>query len=340
MSSPISEKNNKLYYVLIFCGILLIAGILSLFIPTRYFVMSPGLAQELSPMVTVEEGIKGRTKGDFMLTAVSSRRASVWDYVYINLTHPAGYDLAPIGEELPSGVDMEQYLERMAELMEESKLQAQAVAFREAGYDVEVSGDGVEVVEIISGGSAEDKLKTGDIIVEIDGVEVEFAPDAVKYIRRNDVGDEVEVTVLRNDKRHSYTLETVELENAPGKPSIGVLITTKNLEYSFPSEVKFETRNIVGPSAGSMFTLEIYNQLSSEDITHGKRIAGTGTISSEGEIGRIDGVLQKIMAAEEAGADMFIVPEENYQDIKEYESSIKIVTAGSIEEVVDYLENH
>ncbi|MFW6238281.1 MAG: PDZ domain-containing protein [Halanaerobiales bacterium] len=340
MSSPSSEEKSRLYYVILFCGIILIAGILSLFIPTRYFVMSPGLAQELSPMITVEEGVKGRTKGDFMLTAVSSRRASVWDFCYLTLIQPEGYELIPIGEELPPGVDMEQYLEQMAELMEESKLQAQAVAFRQAGYEVEVSGDGVEVVDILAGGSAEEKLQDGDIIVEIDGKKVEFAPDAVKLIRRHDMGEEVEITVLRDEEKISYTLQTVEMESAPGKPSIGILITTKNLEYSFPGEVHFETRDIVGPSAGSMFALEIYNQLSPEDITRGRRIAGTGTISSTGEIGRIDGVVQKIMAAENADADMFIVPEENYRDIEDYESSIKLVTAGSIEEVIEYLENH
>ena len=135
-------------------------------------------------------------------------------------------------------------------------------------------------------------------------------------------------------------MKTVELEGSPGKPSIGVLITTKNLEYIFPREVMFETRNIIGPSAGSMFAMEIYNQLSPVDITHGKKIAGTGTISSEGEIGRIGGALQKIMTAENADADMFIVPKDNYDDIKHYDADIKVITVENIEQIISHLENH
>ena len=45
-------------------------------------------------------------------------------------------------------------------------------------------------------------------------------------------------------------------------------------------KVKVKTDEIGGPSAGLMFSLEIYNQFTKEDLTKGYQIAGTGTIDS------------------------------------------------------------
>ena len=57
--------------------------------------------------------------------------------------------------------------------------------------------------------------------------------------------------------------------------------------------MKIDSHEIGGPSAGLMFTLEIYNQLVDEDLTRGHEIAGTGTINEKGEIGPIGGIQQK-----------------------------------------------
>ncbi len=59
-----------------------------------------------------------------------------------------------------------------------------------------------------------------------------------------------------------------------------------------------------------MFSLEIYNQLMEEDLTKGYKIAGTGTIDSEGTVGPIGGIDQKIVAADKAGAEIFFAPNE------------------------------
>ncbi len=321
-----------------FIGILIIIFIVINFIPTKYSVMKPGVAKKLSEIITVENGYKIENGGQIMLTAVESKRATVWDYIYISLFKPTGQELEAVVEQLPPGMDMEKYISIMAELMEESKLKAQAVAFKEAGYEVEVSGEGALVVEVLETGSAYGKLKKDDIIKEIDGKNVEFATDAVDLIRKHNIGEEVKIKVLREKEELYFKLKTVEIENNPGVASIGVMITTKNLNYNFPLEVDFVTKNIVGPSAGGMFTLEIYNQLIKKDITMGKSIAGTGTISLEGEIGRIDGIIQKVMAAEEAGADIFITPEENYEEARRASVSIELVPVNYFSDILEYLD--
>lgn len=321
-------------------GIIIILFIVMNFIPTGYYVMSPGIAQELSPMITVEDGNKGESRGDFLLTAVASQKATVWDYIYISLFKPNGKQLDPIQDELPPGVDMEEYIQIMAELMDESKLHSQAVAFNEAGYDYEVTGEGARVVEILDEGSARDKLSEGDIIVGVEGKEVDFATDAVDYIRENKIGDNIAIEVLRDGKVKEFDLETVEIKNNPDKASIGVLITTENLNYKFPRNVNFKTDNIVGPSAGSVFALEIYNQLTPEDITKNNRIAGTGSISSDGEIGKIDGVTQKVLAAEKVEADIFLAPEANYDEARAAASEIKVISVKNFSDAIESLEKN
>lgn len=331
-----NKSLKKLYSRLI--GIVFILFVISHFVPIPYQVMQPGIAAELSPMIEVKDGYENQ--GEFLLTAVSSRRAVAWDYFYIKFFAPEDKELTAISEQLPEDMEMDQYIELMAELMEESKLQAQAVAFRQAGYEVEVSGEGAEVVEVMEDGSAHNNLKKEDLITAVDDKKVEMAADAVNIIKNRDIGDVVKITVLRGGEELEFNLKTVELEGNEGNPSIGVLIRSKGLDYKIPREVKFETENIIGPSAGSMFSMEIYNQLTELDITAGKKIAGTGTISLDGEVGRIDGVKYKIMTAKEAGVDLFIVPEENYETASQFAGSLKLLEVKTIEDIINYLEKN
>ena len=62
--------------------------------------------------------------------------------------------------------------------------------------------------------------------------------------------------------------------------------------------VTVNTDEIGGPSAGFMFSLEIYNQLTEDDLTRGYNIAGTGTIAPNGKVGEIGGIHQKVIAAD------------------------------------------
>ena len=67
-------------------------------------------------------------------------------------------------------------------------------------------------------------------------------------------------------------------------------------------KVKIDAGSIGGPSAGMMFTLEIYSQITGKDLRQGREIAGTGTINEDGSIGQIGGVdkklLQQVMRAQ------------------------------------------
>ncbi|MDN5312485.1 MAG: Lon-like protease, partial [Thermoanaerobacteraceae bacterium] len=120
---------------------------------------------------------------------------------------------------------------------------------------------------------------------------------------------------------------------------IGVYITTLNWKPILPLNIKIDTGEIGGPSAGSMFALEILNQLSPEDLTKGKKIAGTGTISLNGDIGEIGGIQQKVVAAHRDGAEIFFAPEKNAKDAMEAAKKlgIKVVSVKKLDDILDYL---
>jgi len=96
-------------------------------------------------------------------------------------------------------------------------------------------------------------LKAGDVIVEVDGEEVEDTKDVQKIIRGMDVGDNVKVTVLRDRDRKSFDVEVGESEdtkhfgstwnlNIPDLPKMNIRIPkTKGLHqgldvYNFDSD--------------------------------------------------------------------------------------------------------
>lgn len=105
-------------------------------------------------------------------------------------------------------------------------------------------------------------------------------------------------------------------------------------------KINIDAGKIGGPSAGSMFALQIFNSLTKQDLTQGYKITGTGTINLKGEIGRIDGVKQKIATAKEQGAKVFFSPQANYQQAKQMTGQgVKIVPVETFSDIINYLQD-
>jgi PDZ domain-containing protein len=73
-------------------------------------------------------------------------------------------------------------------------------------------------------------------------------------------------------------------------------------------KISIDTSDIGGPSAGLAMTLAIVDELTPGDLTGGKQIAVTGTISPDARVGEIGGIEQKAVTAHAAHAALFIVP--------------------------------
>ena len=318
-------------------GILLILFVAVNFIPSQYFISEPGPAMDLSEMINVEDSYRDDDWGGFYLTSVSQKRASFWDVAILYLFPSENKELIPVRSAIPPGMSESEYLNLMHEMMVESQLSAQAVAYRELGYDVEMRGEGVKVVDLVEDGQAEDILEPDDIIIKINDREVELASQAVELIKSYPIGTEIVLEVKRGEDTERFEITTGEHPEEAGRSSLGIYITTAGLDYEMPEYTDFTSENIVGPSAGIMFSLEIYNQLTEEDITRGERYAGTGTINFDGEIGRVGGERLKIIGAEKAEIDTFILPEEHGVSLENLGLEIEIIESPEFRDLLDQL---
>ena len=329
-------KENKLTVALIAAFIVL--GILFLY-PINYYVVSPGIAKDIAPMVKIK-GKSYSTQGAIMLTTVSMKRANMIDYCWVKIFNPELYKLQSM-DFLPENVKLNEYFDLMKEMMKESQLKAQAIALEQVGYHPQITGQGVKIVQVLEKSDGYGRLQEGDIIVGVDGTKVQLLTETVAEIRDRQLGDKVQITVKREEKKKKYSIKTKALKKNSQDPSIGVLIAPYKRKYDFPIKIEIDAGKIGGPSAGSMFALEIYNQLTAADITAGVKVAGTGTIDLNGKIGKIDGIKQKIAAAQKEGAKLFFVLAGNWQEAQTMvDREIKLVKADKFIDIINYLNNN
>jgi uncharacterized protein len=77
-------------------------------------------------------------------------------------------------------------------------------------------------------------------------------------------------------------------------------------EYDIIYSVQANASSVEGPSAGA--ALGIATILELENITVNKKVTITGTLSDDGKIGKVSGVVAKAEAAKNLGMDMILVP--------------------------------
>jgi PDZ domain-containing protein len=64
-----------------------------------------------------------------------------------------------------------------------------------------------------------------------------------------------------------------------------------------------------------MWALGLYELMTPGDLTGGRTIAGTGTIDLQGQVGPIGGIRDKVVAAQRAGASIFLAPADDMADL-------------------------
>jgi PDZ domain-containing protein len=199
---------------------------------------------------------------------------------------------------------------------------AKAVALEELGQEVPAA---VQVALIAEDGAAKGKLLVRDIFKEVDGKPVETPEDVVEGVKKHDDGSPVAFTILR-DKRELTV--RIKPEVTDGTPRVGVHL---GLGYEFPFTINLRVDpNVGGPSAGLMFALAIYDTLTPGSLTGGQAIAGTGELLPDGSVGAIGGIEQKIAGAEEAGAELFLVPADNCPDVRDIDTDVRLVKATTM----------
>lgn len=273
-----------------------------------YLVLGPGPTADVSEDVSIEGTWSEENSGTYLLTTVSTWRPNTFGFLWARLQ---GRDVVPLAQVIPPGQTSEEYSSVQREVFRESRVLAAAAAARAAGMNVAVRGSGAVVEAILDDSPAQGVLRPGDVIVSVNGERIRLATDLQRVIGSRGPGTVVEITIQRDDGDREVTLETARLPEAlvDARSGIGVAVSTRDFDLELPFEVTFNDTNIGGPSAGLAYALAITDMLQRRDYAEGT-IGASGTIALTGEVGRVGGLPQKAVALQKAGAELFLLPQE------------------------------
>jgi Lon-like protease len=223
----------------------------------------------------------------------------------------------------PSGQTQQQVVQEDTEEMTGSQQDATAAALCQLNIPYKT----VDTVQTtLKGKPAYGVLKPGDQIVAVNGTVVNCRNDLVAMIRATKPGSEITLTVLRHGHSMKFRLKTADVQ---GESVVGVELAPTT--FVFPFTVKFNISKIGGPSAGMMFALGIIDKITSENLTNGRFIAGTGEIEPNGTVEPIGGIQQKMVGARSAGATIFLTPAANCPDtVGAVPAGLRLVKVSSL----------
>lgn len=312
--------------------IFLVVTICLFYIKLPYYISAPGGTINVTDRVEME-GYKNES-GSLNMLYVSEYEATPMTYFWAKLR---GYEISP-NEEKKISNESTNDVETRNKIMRDNSLDiATLVAYTKAGKKIEITNK----QNIVIATTSDNGLEIGDIILEADGKECEEVSDIKDIIKSKEVGETITFKILRDNKEKEIESKVLLEDNSK---VVGVVIVTE-YDYDLDPEIDIKFKNSEsGSSGGLMLTLTIYNAITDEDIIKGRNISGTGTISSDGSVGEIDGVKYKIMGAAQNNMDIAFVPSNNYEEAiatkEKYNYDIEIVKVDTFEEAVEYLRNN
>lgn len=297
-----------------------------------YYISAGGGTIDISDRITSSDRENVDINGSLNMLYVTEYEATIPTYLLSYLFND--WEVSKISEVQINDEDADEIYERNRIMLDNSKGNAVYVAYTLAGKSIKIKDKKNYVIATTS----DNGIEIGDEIIRINGIDVEDITDIKKIISGYDVGDNIEITLIRDGSEKVINAELYEEE---GSKLLGVAMLT-NYEYELDPEINIEfKKSESGSSGGLMMALSIYNAISGEDIVKGRNIAGTGTIDINGNVGEIDGIKYKLMGAVKDKMDVVLVPSGNYQEAMEVKKEkgydIEIVSVDTFDEAIEYL---
>ena len=297
-----------------------------------YYIEAPGGLSDVSSKLEVVDGTI--SSGSYNMAYVSEYKVNIPLYIYSFFNKD--WDLVTIQEE--NGSESEESVNIRGNIMMNSSINnAKIVAFKKANKDYKITSVKNYVSYVAP--QAKTDLEVGDEIVSVEGIDIFEITDIRDIINKYKSGDIISFEVINNNKKYQKKAEMYEED---GIIYVGIsLESLKEVETSIEVIDKING-NESGPSGGLMMSLFLYDSLISDDLTNGLKIAGTGTIDSDGMVGSISGVEYKIKGAVKNKADVFFIPKDNYEEAKkvidENNFNLNLVMVETFDDAINYLE--
>ncbi len=296
-------------------------------VPTPYYVLAPGGAIDLGKRITVV-GYPAPERRLY-LTDVVLARASV---LLLAAAVLPGTRIVSRERVMPAGESARGYDRVMSDAMGESQNVAAIVAERAAGLRVEVPAARVCIADIPMRPGPR-ILRRGDCIARVGARAIATERDLQRALASLGRARSVRVRVLRDGVERELVVPTIATTRGA---RLGVLVIERVPSAHLPVAVRYAFDDVSGSSGGLMFALHIYGAL--HGVRTGEPVAGTGTIALDGTVGSIEGTRQKLIAAQRAGAKLFLVPVANYPEIA-HERGIAIVPIATFAQALDVLRD-
>ena len=236
----------------------------------------------------------------------------------------------PVELIYPTGTTREEAEEQSSVAMTTSQENAVASALNELQLPF---GQQLQAAELSEGSASTGKIEPEDVLVSINGKEITSLAVVQEELAAGN-GAAVNVVVERDGQQISQTI--TPKDNGEGRFILGVML--KYL-FTFPFEVQIALEKVGGPSAGLMFSLGIIDTVTPGDLTGGKHVAGTGTISPDGIVGPIGGIGQKMLGARSSGATLFLAPAANCDEVVGHvPEGLQVVKVENLEQARDAVE--
>lgn len=312
-------------------------------LPTGYVIERPGQVFNVmgevdgAPVISATDAETFPSNSRFDVTTISllgNREATPsWLQVLWAWADPDQLVL-PLDEVFPPNLTTEEIRAESSLQMEVSQQDAIAAALSQLGYEVPRQ---MYVASVIADAPSSGILVAGDFVKSADGVAVSSFEDFRGQIQLSE-GNAMQIGVERGGELIEFTITPERRDDAW---VIGAMI---GYTYDFPVNVELQLGDVGGPSGGLMFALGIMDSLVAGDLAGNSHVSGTGTISAGGEVGPIGGVVLKMKAARESGADLFLVPSGNCQEaLGQVPEGLAVVSVRDLDEAVaavDQLRNN
>ncbi|AZQ77076.1 pdz/dhr/glgf protein [Flaviflexus ciconiae] len=319
------------------------------FMPTTYLYQAPGPALSVtelegSPVIvlTNTDAPTYPSETDLHLTTVSTfgnPEESVLGAAALEAYLDNDKNLIPVRALYSEEITTEEVRASSAAMMANSQIDAVLAGYGLAGIEIPVT---LTMVYVAEGSNAEGLIEENDVLVSLqapgeDAYLPSTFPQLREYLAGIEPGTELEVTVERGGAERVVSFETIAPTDGSEGSLLGVGVVTEPQEGSPGANISLE--NIGGPSAGQMFALEIYDQLTEGSLGGDNVIAGTGTVDSLGDIGPIGGIEHKLIGARNAGATYFLAPVENCDEVIGNEvDGMQIIAVDTLDDSVEALD--
>jgi PDZ domain-containing protein len=300
------------------------------YIRLPYYIFGPGAAVDLNGVIAIAG--HSPPPGSLFLTDVNVLPGRPAYFAAAKIL--PGFEIIKRDDLVPPTMTDAQLDTALVDDMKQSQETAEVVAERAAGLHVP-SHAAVIVERIIPKTPAAICLVKKDKIVAVDGKLVTSMGAVTDATKTKPAGSAFNFSIVRRAEHIESTCRTTTIQ---GKPRFGMIVSFDPGAYSVPIPVKYDVHDINGSSAGLMFALQIYRTLTAGNLGPAKMIAGTGVLELDGQVDPIEGTREKLQAAKRAGATVFLVPKQNYDDIKGT-PGIRIIPVGSFADAVKALRS-